>query len=42
MCSSVARKFLHVHVAVGDEQELGQRQLPFAENPERARHRFAR
>ena len=32
---------LHVNVLIGDEQELGQRQLPFAEDPERARHRLA-
>ena len=42
MCSSVARKFLQVHVPVGHEQELGERQLPFAEDPERAGHRLAR
>ena len=31
-----------VHGPVGDEQELGQRQLPLAEDPERARHGFPR
>src|ERR1044071_1621662 len=30
------------HVAVGDEQELGERQLPFAQDAERARHRLPR
>ena len=32
---------LHVHVTVGHEQELGERELPFAEDPERAGHRLA-
>ena len=33
---------LQIDRLVGDQQELRQRQLAFAEDPERAGHRFAR
>ena len=34
-------KIAHVDVPIRDEQELRQRELPFAEDPERAGHRLA-